>query len=96
MKIDYRVQIGDIDKKLAEYSNCGKMKHTKIKTSISKKKEIKINELEEQKKKVLSAIKRVEREFEAETISKEDYERFRAAYKKRAVEILKEIDRLDE
>ena len=30
------------------------------------------------------------------TISKEDYERFRAAYKKRAVEILKEIDRLDE
>ena len=96
MKIDYRAQIGDIDKKLAEYSNCGKMKHTKIKTSISKKKEIKINELEEQKKKVLSAIKRVEREFEAETISKEDYERFRAAYKKRAVEILKEIDRLDE
>lgn len=70
-------------------------------TSLEKRrgklpKEKRIKELEEQKTKVLSAIKRVEREFEDGIISKEDYERFRAAYKKRAVEILKEIDRLDE
>ncbi|EMR75527.1 hypothetical protein MBGDF03_00497 [Thermoplasmatales archaeon SCGC AB-540-F20] len=96
MKTDYRAQIGDIDKKLAEYPNGAKMKHTEIKKSVSKKKEKRIKELEEQKKEVLSAIKRVEHEFEAETMSKEDYERFRTAYKKRAVEILKEIDRLDE
>lgn len=57
--------------------------------------EKRLNELDEQKKKVLSAIKRVECEFEDKTISKEDYERIRAAYKKRAIEILKEIDRLE-
>jgi hypothetical protein len=64
------------------------------KLNNSKKKEDRIKELEKQKEKVLSAIKRVEREFEDEIINKEDYERLRAAYKKRAVEILKEIDRL--
>lgn len=53
-----------------------------------------IKELQEQKKKILSAIKRVEQEFKEEIISKEDYEQLRAAYKKRAVKILKEIDRL--
>ncbi|UCE38495.1 MAG: hypothetical protein JSW00_04500, partial [Thermoplasmata archaeon] len=53
-----------------------------------------IKEIEEQKKKVLSAIKRVEHEFEDGIINKEDYKRLRAAYKKRAVELLKEIDRL--
>jgi hypothetical protein len=71
------------------------------KQDISKEKgkfpeEKRIKELEEQKNKVLSAIKRVEREFEDEIINKKDYERLRAAYKKRAVEILKEIDRLKE
>ena len=64
------------------------------KRDISPEKRIK--KLEEQKKKVLSAIKRVEREFEDEVISKEDYKGLRAAYKKRAIEILKEIDRLKE
>jgi hypothetical protein len=64
------------------------------KLNNSKKKEDRIKELEKQKEKVLSAIKRVEREFEDEIINKEDYEHLRAAYKKRAVEILKEIDRL--
>ena len=96
MKTDYRAQIGDIDKKLAECPNGAKMEHTGVKKITSKKKEKRIKELQEQKKKVLSAIKQVEREFEAETMSKEDYKRFRAAYKKRAVEILKEIDRLEE
>ena len=55
-----------------------------------------INELEEQKKKIFSAIKRVEQEYREEIISKDDYEQLRAAYKKRAVNILKEIDRLKE
>ena len=55
-----------------------------------------IQELEVQKRKVLLAIKRVENEFKDKTINKEDYEHFRTAYKKRAIEILKEIDRLKE
>jgi hypothetical protein len=55
-----------------------------------------LKELQEQKKKILSAIKRVEQEFKEEIISKEDYKQLRAAYKKRAIEILKEIDRLKE
>jgi len=63
---------------------------------IKENKERKIKELEEQKKEVLSAIKRVDREFNDKILSKKDYERFRASYKKRAVEILKEIDRLKE
>ena len=63
---------------------------------IKENKEKRIKELEKQKNEVLSAIKRVEREFKDEILSKKDYERFRAAYKKRAVEILKEVDRLKE
>lgn len=63
---------------------------------IKENKEKRIKELEEQKKEVLSSIKRVEREFKDEILSKKDYERFRTAYKNRAVEILKEIDRLNE
>ncbi len=66
------------------------------KRKAKRSEEKRIKELEEQKKKVISAIKRVEREFEDEIINKEDFEQFRAAYKKRAVEILKEIDRLKE
>jgi hypothetical protein len=54
----------------------------------------KIKELEEQKEKILSAIKRVEQEYKEKIISKKDYEQLRAAYKKRAVKILKEIDGL--
>ena len=57
-------------------------------------KEIQIKDLEKQKNQVLSAIKRVEQEFKDELISKEDYNRLRSTYKKRAVDILKEIDRL--
>ncbi len=58
--------------------------------------EKKIKELEEQKEKILSAIKRVDQEFKENIISKEEYEQLRGAYKKRAVKILKEIDRLKE
>lgn len=54
----------------------------------------KIKDLEDQKKNVLLAIKRVEKEYADKTINKKDYERFRSTYKKRAIEILKEIDRL--
>jgi hypothetical protein len=60
------------------------------------KKEKQIKELEKQKKQVLSAIKRVEQEFKNELISKEDYKRLRSTYKKRAVDILKEIDILED
>jgi hypothetical protein len=56
----------------------------------------KIKELELQKEKILSSIKRVEQEYKDNIISKEDYEQLRGAYKKRAVNILKEIDRLKE
>jgi len=69
-------------------------KHKQKFTKENKEKRIK--ELEKQKNEVISAIKRVEREFEDEILSKKDFERFRASYKKRAVEILKEIDRLKE
>jgi flagellar biosynthesis/type III secretory pathway M-ring protein FliF/YscJ len=58
--------------------------------------EKKIKELKEQKEKILSSIKRVEQEYKDNIISKEDYEQLRGAYKKRAVNILKEIDRLKE
>ncbi len=74
--------------------NFFKEKEILQKLNNSKKKEERIKELEEQKIKVLSAIKRVEREFEDEIIKKKDYERLRASYKKRAIEILKEIDKL--
>jgi hypothetical protein len=56
----------------------------------------KIKELEEQKEKILSSIKRVEQEYNENIISKVDYEQLRGAYKKRAVNILKEIDKLKE
>jgi hypothetical protein len=56
--------------------------------------EKRIKELQDQKKKILSSIKRVEREFEEKIINKNDYEKLRAAYKKQAVKILKEIDQL--
>jgi len=69
-----------------------KEKGTLKKRDSSSEKSIK--ELQEQKKKVYSAIKRIEREFNDGIMSKEDYEQLRAAYKKRAVKILKEIDRL--
>jgi hypothetical protein len=59
-------------------------------------KENQIKELEKQKKQVLSAIKRVEQELKDELISKEDYNRLRSTYKKRAINILKEIDALEE
>ena len=71
-------------------------KHPETKNLQKKEKDSdkKLIELQEQKKKILSAIKRVESEFKDEIISKEEYEQLRAAYKKRAVKILKEIDRL--
>ena len=62
----------------------------------SKKKEKEIKELEGQKQKVLSSIKRVETEFKEGIIDKKDYEHLRDTYKKQAIKILKEIDRLKE
>ena len=56
--------------------------------------EKRIKELQDQKKKILSAMKRVDQEFEEKIISKDDYEKLRADYKKRAVKILKEIDKI--
>ncbi len=53
-----------------------------------------IKELEALKDKVLQAIKRVDQELEDGLISKDDHEHIRAGYKKRAVEILKEMDGL--
>ena len=78
-----------------------KEKKTLQNQDVSKEKgkfteEKRIKDLEEQKEKVVSAIKRVENEFKDGIISKEDYEQVRASYKKRAVEILKEIDKLRE
>ena len=56
--------------------------------------EEKIEELEKQKKKIIETIKRVDHEFEEGIITKENYEKIRASYKKQAVEILKKIDKL--
>jgi hypothetical protein len=71
-------------------------KEKETSTKQDKSLENRIKKLEEHKKKVLTSIKRVEKEYEDGIISKEDYERFRVSYKKRAIEILKEIDRLEE
>ena len=72
-----------------------KKRISSIKT-IKENKEKRLKELEEQKKEVLSAIKRVDSEYKDKILSKKDYESVRKAYKNRAVEILKEIDKLKE
>lgn len=88
MILDYQQQIDNLNLKINDFEK------NKTKNKFIKEKDSKIKELEEQKKKIYTAIKKIEREFKEKTISKEDYERFRAAYKKQAVEILKEIDKV--
>jgi hypothetical protein len=61
-----------------------------------KENEEKRKELKKQKNKILETIKRVDNEFKEGIITKDNYEKIRASYKKQAVEILKEIDRLKE
>lgn len=76
----------------------GKQNTSKEKQSkeIADKKlnEEKIKELENKKKKVLDAIKRVEHEYDDGLITKENYEKVRDGYKKQAIDILKDIDKL--
>ena len=93
MKNEYQAQIDDLDKKLKDRFQNQNINKLKTKSTPDYKKE-NIKKLEEQKKEVLTAIKKVEKEFEDGVISKNDYEHFRAAYKKRAIEILKEIDKM--
>jgi hypothetical protein len=72
-----------------------KKNNTKIEDKDkSNKNEIKIKELEKRKKKIILAIKRVEKEFDDKIINKKDFEHLKGTYKKQAIEILKEIDRL--
>ncbi len=55
-----------------------------------------VEELEDKKEKLLQAIKRVEREHEEGLISEEEHGRLTAMYRKRAIEIMKELEKLKE
>ncbi len=59
----------------------------------SKEKISKIKELENRKKIIISAIKRVENEYNNGIINKKDFEHLKDTYKKQAIKILKEIDK---
>ncbi len=82
----WRADIEELDQEIAEIESLQAM------ASIAVASEEDIKRLEEQKSKVLQSLKRVEQEFEEGLISEEEYESIRAGYKKRAVELLKELD----
>jgi len=90
---DYQEQLKNINNKISEFEK-NKIAHNEIIKDKIKQKENRIIELEEQKDRIYSAIKKIECEYRDKIIGKKDYERFRSAYKKQAIEILKEIDRL--
>ena len=63
---------------------------------VKENRENRLKALEVKKKEIISSIKRVDREYKDGILNTKDYESFRNAYKKKAVDILKEIDKLKE
>ncbi|MEE9610484.1 MAG: zinc-ribbon domain-containing protein [Desulfatiglandales bacterium] len=61
----------------------------------SQSREIKGMELEKQKEDVYAAIKEMDFDFGMGKISEEDYQELRSQYKAKALEIMKEADRVD-
>jgi len=81
LREDYRDKLDDIEEKLAE-------------PEAPEIDEQAISALEARKKKILQAIKRVDGELEDGLIDEDEHGRMRAGYKKKAVEIMKELDEL--